>query len=232
MIVVMGYDLHITRAIWSFDSSRYPILLAEVDAVVRDAPDLVIPDDAPRREDLCFVEWTGGEGLLMFDNGRLRTKHPRDELVRRMTELAARLDAWVIGDDGEVYEWDGERVVTRQRDPEAFVMKARYLTRGTYSSGMNPRAPIRPEEWERLAAAEPDFRTMTRIEATVPSGRRWIACPPVTCWTGHPSGRPVPFFHDRDVIEVRRADEPTIRRMRQLAETLAATAVDDDDRPA
>ncbi|MEV6842252.1 hypothetical protein [Actinoplanes sp. NPDC051411] len=219
----MGYDLHITRAFTSFDSSRYPILLAEVVAVLRDEPDLVVPDDAPCRADLCFVEWTAGEGGLMFDNGRLRSKNPREEFIRRMTELASRLDAWVIGDDGEVFERDGEQVVRRQRGPGAFVVNARYLTRGT---------PIRPEEWERLAAAEPDFRTMARIEATVPSGRRWIACPPVACWTGHPSGRVVPFFHDEDVIEVRHADEPTIRRMRELAPALAATVVDDEDRPA
>jgi hypothetical protein len=137
----------------------------------------------------------------------------------------------VIGDDGEVYEWDGQRVVDRQRGPEAFAGNPRYLTRGTFSSEMNPGAPIRPEEWERLVATEPDLEMMTRIEATLPSGRRWIACPPVAGWTSHPSGRVVPFFHDRDVIEVRDPDEPTTRRMRQLAPALTATLVDDNDRP-
>ena len=50
-----------------------------------------------------------GDDWLMFDGGEIRTKHPRPGPVGRMTDWAARLDAWVIGDDGEVYEWDGER---------------------------------------------------------------------------------------------------------------------------
>ncbi|SFF10354.1 hypothetical protein SAMN05421541_10655 [Actinoplanes philippinensis] len=131
-----------------------------------------------------------------------------------------------------MYEWDGEQVVDGERGPEAFEWNQRFLTRGTWASGMNARAPIRAEEWAQAVAAQPDFEMMTRIEATLPSGARWITCPPVACWSGHTSGRPIPFFHDRDVIEVRDADEPTIRRMVALASTLAAKVVDDDDQPA
>jgi hypothetical protein len=49
---------------------------------------------------------------------------------------------------------------------------------------------------------------------------------------GHPSGRPVPFFFDIDVIEVRHADGPTLRRMMALAASLAAKVLDDEDQPA
>ena len=80
-------------------------------------------------------------------------------------------------------------------------------------------------------AAQPDFTTMTRIEATLPSGVRWITCPPVACWTGHPSGRVTPFFLDRDVIEVRQADGPTVQRTTALAASLGARVVDDEDQP-
>lgn len=233
---MVGYDLHITRAFMSFDSERYPILGTEVDDLARDEPDLTIPPDAPRRPDFCYINWDSGaphsDDYLLFRAGRLTTKNPRPELLRRMIELAARLDAWVIGDDGEVYEWDGDRVVHRQRGPEAFARHPRYITRGTFSSGMNAHAPIRPDEWAALVAAHPDFTTMTRIEATLPSGVRWIPCPPVACWAGHPSGRPMPFFLDGDVIEVRYADGPTVRRMAALAAFLGAKVVDDDDQPA
>ena len=236
MIIGMGYDLHITRAFYSFDSERYPILGAEIDALVRDEPELIISSDAPRRPDFCYLTWdsaaSGGEDWLMFDRGRVRTKHPRSELVRRMTDWAARLDAWVIGDDGEVYGWDGERVFDWQRGPEAFRWNRRFITRGTSTGGMNAQAPIRAEEWEQVVGAQPNFVMMTQIEATLPSGTRWITCPPVACWTGHPSGRPIPFFHDQDVIEVRDADEPTIHRMVALAAALAAKTVDDDDQLA
>ena len=220
----VGYDLHITRAFMSFESDRYPILGAEVDELIRTEADLVVPPDAPRRPEFCYLTWHGDDWLL-FDAGRLRTTHPRPALARRMTELAARLDAWLIGDDGEVYEWDGERVASWQRGVEAFAANPRHLTRGTASSGLNAHAPITREEWEQFVATQPDFAMMTRIEATLPSGVRPIPCPPVACWMGHPSGRPVPFFHDRDVIEVRDADEPTARRMATLAPQLGARAV-------
>ncbi|NUT02592.1 MAG: hypothetical protein HOV76_03885 [Hamadaea sp.] len=232
----MGYDLHITRAFLSYDSERYPILGTEVDDLVRDEPGLTIPPDAPRRPDFCYLAWESpdpdDDGHLWFEAGRITTKNPRPEVIRRMTVLAARLDAWVIGDDGEVYGWDGNRVVDRQRDAHAFILNARYITRGTWFGGMNGQAPIRLDEWEQLAAAQPDFVTMTRIEATLPSGVRWISCPPVVCWTGHPSGRPRPFFFDDDVIEVRQADEPTVRRMAELAMSLGAKVVDDNDQAA
>ncbi len=42
----------------------------------------------------------------------------------------------------------------------------------------------------------------------------------------------MPFFLDRDVIEVRYADGPTVRRMAALAAPLGAKAVDDRDQPA
>lgn len=80
-----------------------------------------------------------------------------------------------------------------------------------------------------LTAAEPDFETVSSIEVELPSGLRRIACPPVDYWTGHPSGRPVPFFYDEDLIEVSDADEPTERRMAELATALAARVADPDE---
>jgi hypothetical protein len=234
MITRMGYDLHITRALNWFDSERYPILGAEVDALVRDEPELTILPDEPPRPDSCYLLWncaaSESEGGLWLKRGQLQTKNPRTELVRRMTDWATRLDAWVIGDDDEVYEWDGERVSHWEREPEADEWNQRFLTRGTWASGSNTQAPIGAEQWAEVVAAQPDFAMMTQIEATLPSGTRWITCPPVACWTGHPFGRPIPFFHDQDVIEVRNADEPTIHRMVALAPTLAAKVVDVEDR--
>ena len=231
----MGYDLHITRAFVADESERFPILDAEVDELVRAEPDLAIPSDAPRHPGFCFVQWTadlpGREHYLLFQHGRLSITHPEPAFLRRMIDLAARLDAWVIGDDAEVCGFDGERVVAWQRGREAFARRRRFITRGTWLGGLNADTPIRPGEWAALVAAQPDFTMLTSIEASLPSGTRPIACPPVAAWTGHPSGRPIPFFFDEDVIEVRDADEPTERRMAGVAAELSAKAVDDDDRP-
>ena len=138
----------------------------------------------------------------------------------------------MVGDDSEVYDGDGTQVISWQRGSAAFATDPRYLTRGTSSSGLNRDAAIRPGEWAAVAAAQPDFATMTRVEATLPSGVREIPCLPVPAWMGHPSGRPVPFYFDRDLIEVRIADEPTIERMKQLSAPPKAKVLDDEDEPA
>jgi hypothetical protein len=228
----MGYDLHITRAIRFYESDRFPILDAEVVAAVHAAPDLVTPPDAPRHPGFCYVFWSSSasDEYLLFHNGRLSTKNPSESFKRRMIELAEHLDAWVIGDDAELYERDGERVDPRWRSRESYHPRQRLITRGAVFSGTNSsRDAIRAGEWTALAAAQPDFTMMSSIEVELPSGLRWITCPPVNCWTGHPSGRPVPFFHDEDLIEVSDTDEPTERRMAELAAVLAARVVDPDE---
>ncbi|WP_127502976.1 hypothetical protein [Actinoplanes solisilvae] len=223
----MGYDLHITRAVWYSESGRFPILDAEVVAAVEAADDLVTPGDAPRRPGFCYVVWSlsaSNDEYLLFQDGMLSTKNPTEAFRRRMTELAARLDAWVVGQDGELYEWDGGQVEVRWRSREEYATRRRLISRA---------AKIPASEWMALAANQPDFATMTTVEANLPSGTRQIECPPVACWTGHPSGRSIPFFHDDydDVVEVTHADELIERRMGELATVLGAE-VQDPDAPA
>jgi hypothetical protein len=232
----MGYDLHITRAYVAHDSARYPILDDEVVNLVRAEPDLAIPPDAPRHPGFCFVNWTADTSdqshHLLFHDGRLSIKHPEPAFTRRMIELAVRLDAWVIGDDADIYEWSGRQVMSHERGREAFEWRQRWITRGKTMGGLNRDAPIQYREWIALVDGQPDFAMAETIEATLPAGIRQLPCPPVACWTGHPSGRPVPFFFDEDVIEVRYVDEPIVRRMTELAAALDAKAVDEDGQPA
>ncbi|GAA4934552.1 hypothetical protein [Actinoplanes utahensis] len=220
----MGCYLHITRAFRDHESERFPILDEEVTAAVDAAPDLFTPPDAPRHPGFRYVMWKDSvhEEYLLFQRGQLDTKHPSDAFIRRMIELAGHFDAWVIGDDAEVYEWDGAQIVAGDRDREEFHRRQLVITRAS----MNGDAPIRWNEWTALAAAQPDFSSMSSVEVRLPSGLRWIECPPVHCWTGHPSGRPVPFFHDEDLIEVTDADEATERRMTELAAALQARVVE------
>lgn len=223
----MGYDLHITRAFRDYESKWFPIGDAEVTELVRAEADLVIPDDAPRHPGFAYLDWTVDlserRHYLLFHDGRLSIKHPQDVFVRRMVELAERLDAWVIGDDAEVYAWDGLRVTQWNRDWQAISGRNRYIRR--------QGAPIDAAEWANLAAAQPDFAMLSQVEATVPSGERWIDCPPVPCWTGHPGGQPIPFFHDYDAVEVQRTDVHVLTRMRELATVLGAGTVDGNDLP-
>ena len=87
------------------------------------------------------------------------------------------------------------------------------------------------EQWLAVAAEQADFRIDTTIRATLPSGVAWIPCPPVACWTGHPSGEPVWCFHDDDLVEVRGDDPDTVRRMTEIAVRLGAEVLRWDGQP-
>ncbi|HEY7225147.1 MAG TPA: hypothetical protein VH561_16360 [Micromonosporaceae bacterium] len=226
----MGYDLHISRAPAWIQSRRYPILGEELIDLVRREPDLAfeMPGE-PNPEH--FLLTVGTDDWLHFWNGQLQTKHPGEALTRRMIELATTLDAWVYGDDGEIYQWDGTAVKARQPELAEMPFPSYHLTRHTVPGGFNAQAPIPEREWLDLVASLPDFTVMTRVRARLPSGLRWIACPPVACWTAHPSGEPVPFFHDRDLIEVSKPDEATLSRLCELAPPLGAAVLDGRENP-
>jgi hypothetical protein len=212
----VGYDLHVTRALQWTDSECYPISAVEIEGLVGRSPDLTWRGDS--------VDWLGG-GSLRYRDGELSAREPPDGLVRRMLELAAALDAWVTGDDGEVYEWDGQAVRRRERADEELPPDPLYLARPDGD-------PIAADEWLAAAAAESDFRVGKRIQARLPSGTAWIPCPPVACWTGHPSGEPVWCFHDEDVVEVRSDDPDTVRRMAALAVRMGAEVLRWNGEPA
>ena len=201
--------------------------------MVRREPDLRFPyPDGPTDLDDFYLEWLPEDGepeWLHFYRRQISRKHPDDALKARMLTMAAELDAWVEGDDCEIYEWDGERIVNRDRGVAAFGPAPMDITRGR---AFSPDHPITYDEWMAAAGRQADFRIDTTIEARVPSGTKWIPCPPVVCWTGHPSGRLVRLFHGDDVVEVEVPDQHTARRMAAVAEQLGANVVTWRDEPA
>ena len=227
----MGYDLHMSRAIMWIDSAWFPILRAEVLGLIERHDDLALPEGYPVDTD------TGGfdfhclpDDWLWFTGGQIKTKNPEPHLIRRMAELAVELDAWLIGDDGEVYAWDGREVVQRDREPDEYQVERCVITRAS-GTVWSWEAPILPDEWMALAQTQPDFDTGTRIEALLPSGPTWITCPPVAHWMAHPSGRPLPFLPFQDVVVVRDRDPATVRRAGLLAAALGAHVTDENDEP-
>ncbi|WP_430789308.1 hypothetical protein [Actinoplanes sp. G11-F43] len=203
----MGYNLYITRAVPAYYSTRFPITGAEVRAVVRSAADLDIPESTSDEHILVTV---GADDWLMFDDGHLHTKSPGDPLVRRMIEIAVELDAHVAGEADEVYDWDGTGITSVERAPR-------------------PSARITSVTTDDWVAAQPDFTWLTELAVDLPSGRRMLPCPPVACWTGHPSGEPVPFFMDdySDGVQVVAPDAATLDRLRRLGGFLRA-GIDED----
>ncbi|KUL31241.1 hypothetical protein [Actinoplanes awajinensis] len=213
----MGYDLHISRAIFDPYAERYPIAIEEVRLLVSRTPWLSMPNSTVIVPDDSDTLW------MLYSGGLIYAKNPSDHLTRRMVEMAGLLDAWVTGDYGELYELHDGEIITREATPDERFGPSGRLTRRPGQPG------ITEQEWLRLVAEQPDFTLMTTITARLPSGPKQIPCPPVPCWTAHPSGQPIPFFYDDPDIQVHRPDPPIIRRMRDLATHLNARAVNDWD---
>src|SRR5690554_771364 len=100
----MGYDVHITRAEHWPENEGHEIAASEWHDVVNNDPDLRLA----RYNGPHFAIWDAhpeiDEAWLDWDAGNITTKNPDRALLRKMTELAARLDAQVLGDDGELYD--------------------------------------------------------------------------------------------------------------------------------
>jgi hypothetical protein len=225
----MGYDIDITRAPWLFAARHFPIRAEEWLAFGAARPDLrlhVAPDGTNG-----WFEWGEAESFF-WGSGCGRAKHPSDETLRGMMAAATALDAWVMGEDGERYFPDADGDPVPRRDVPTMVSST--ITRSWGGHGYRPM-PV--EDWTAVAARQPDFVTLDRIEAELPSGRRAIPCPPTPHWTGHPSGRPVPFIWQSDdvMFEVEHHPDPewptvvteagaaVLARARALAAELDAT---------
>lgn len=115
--VAMGYDLYITRADLPWKIEEEPISEAEWRAVADNDPDLEISksDIYYRKNDDGSVErfhpWIikshPNQPPLWFMDGAIDTKNPDKLVIKKMVELANKLNAKVIGEHGEVYDSDG-----------------------------------------------------------------------------------------------------------------------------
>jgi signal recognition particle subunit SEC65 len=114
----MGYDLHITRAEWWGESKEHPISFSEWQEIIKGDPQLQLVNAAERTMQngmalsfenpgiaVCIIEDEDEEYPVYFDfiNGRIVVKNPNDQMINKMKEIAEKLNASVIGDEGETY---------------------------------------------------------------------------------------------------------------------------------
>ena len=110
----MGYDLHITKAEDWLEASSQPISADELTQLIASDPDLVFSStgfyerttEAGGTERIHPILWTAHlEAVpLWFQDGEITAKNPDDFTIVKMLEIAERLHARVLGDDGEIYE--------------------------------------------------------------------------------------------------------------------------------
>jgi len=113
----MGYEVHITRAPHWIDSESSPITLDEWKAYVAADPEMRMDNFAEatttegetiRYENEGLAVWKPGAsdnrgGWFDYRNGRIVVKHPDEETLAKMRQIAQALGARVMGDEGELY---------------------------------------------------------------------------------------------------------------------------------
>src|SRR4051812_39875143 len=98
----MGYELHITRR-KDWTDKGGDISKEEFIACVGADPEFTYPGEGGDRSFDWKSASTGYSGLLWWVDGRVAVKNPEAEFVDKMVAVAAKLNAKVQGDDGEIY---------------------------------------------------------------------------------------------------------------------------------
>jgi len=118
----MGYDLHITRADDASENADATITLDEWrDFVSSDSEFRMtgvaeatnpVTKETIRFQRAGITEWHGHSagGIIWFSwfQGNITVTNPDEEVIRKMQQVAARLQARVQGDEGEWYNTDPE----------------------------------------------------------------------------------------------------------------------------
>ncbi len=99
----MGYDLHITRKEFWADETGPAILKKDWDQYVNSDPE--ISQDTNNTEDDYLVKESGELWPIWWnpDLNEIYTKNPSESAIRKLKQIAEKLNAQVQGDDGEIY---------------------------------------------------------------------------------------------------------------------------------
>lgn len=99
----MGWELHIVRTENWFDSASNPIRSEEWMKLINDDEELSLD----KINGGYIAIWSGhsqpGEAWLDWEDGRIYTKHPNEDLYCKMLQIANKLDAVVVDDDDHKY---------------------------------------------------------------------------------------------------------------------------------
>jgi len=99
----LGYELHVIHTDDWLKASEHPVSRAEVDKVVQNDPELSwsTTDSVAGRYD--YIEWKG-ESTFYWDSHEIIGKSLLEPQIIKFCEIADKLGANVVGDDGERYK--------------------------------------------------------------------------------------------------------------------------------
>jgi hypothetical protein len=123
----MGYNLYITRASNFWETKDFPIIESEWLAVAEADPTLSYStsDYYDQRLEDGHIErihpWLyvahPEKPPLWYIGGAIETKNPDTQLISKMVEIADKLNAKVIGEEGEVYDSSGNATSQTEEPP-------------------------------------------------------------------------------------------------------------------
>lgn len=104
----MAYELHVTRGRLPWENAGREITDDDLLALARTDPSLEV---VPAGDGPSGVRWTahpaGREVVFWLLDGNLVARIVDKPVIATLVDIAGRLDARVVGDDGEIYARDG-----------------------------------------------------------------------------------------------------------------------------
>lgn len=109
-MVTMPYDLHVVRTLSWFDAAEYPITRDEVESLLQSdgelgwsASDYVDSTEAGMTTRNNMITWKG-HPCFLWERDPITCASPDQPQIAKLIEIASKLNALVIGDDGERYK--------------------------------------------------------------------------------------------------------------------------------
>lgn len=115
--IVMGYDLHITKAAEWSESAKNPITEEQWKSAVLADRELKMDTSAtasnPKTHEVIQISnplmasWidpkTNSKHYFYYSRGKVTVKNPSESAIKKMKAVASKLGAKVQGDEGELY---------------------------------------------------------------------------------------------------------------------------------
>jgi hypothetical protein len=110
----MAYDLRIVRTKNWLEASRAPITKGDVDALIAGDPELGwsetdyvdMSEDTGGVTRYWMITWRGQPSFWWYRD-QIQCSDPDDAQQLKLAQMARALNAFVVGDDGEIYDGDG-----------------------------------------------------------------------------------------------------------------------------
>jgi hypothetical protein len=106
----MAYDIHIARTENWLEASSAPVTKSDVDALIASDPELAwsttdyvdMRDDTETVTRYWMITWRG-QPCFWWYRDQILCSGPSEAQLSKLVQMARALNAYAVGDDGEIY---------------------------------------------------------------------------------------------------------------------------------